>query len=320
MSKLFIKELTPDELITTTFLVRRKELPRKKTGERYLRVVLADKTGTITGMMWNNPEEAALGFEEEDFVQVKGQVSLYNKRLQLIVHKIDRVTDQEIDPLDYLPTTEADIEEMYRQLLSFIKGIDNRYLSELISLIFSDEAFVSRFKMAVAAKSMHHAYLGGLLEHTLAVVKLASSIAPLYPMVDRDLLIASAVLHDLGKVKEIRIGSDFNYTDEGRLLGHLMIELLDVERLIEKVEDFPEELALQLKHILISHHGNLEFGSPKRPKTIEALILHYLDDLDSKLNAMFIAINDTAVTGDWSAYNRLLERYIYRRRPDDEKD
>jgi len=319
MAKLFIKDFVPDEVVTTTLLVRKKELPKKKTGEPYLKVILTDKTGTITAMMWNNPEEAATGFSEEDFVRVKGQVSLYNNRLQLVLHKIERIPEEEIDPLDYLPTTSYDIEEMYGELLSMIKEIKNPHLSKLLSLIFSDDEFVSRFKIAPAAKSMHHAYLGGLLEHTLSVVRLALAVSPLYPMIDRDLLLTGAVLHDLGKVREMRIGSDFNYTDEGRLLGHLMIELLEIERLIANLPDFPEELALQLKHILISHHGNLEFGSPKRPKTLEALILYYLDDLDSKLNAMLGAINDTALTGDWSGYNRLLERYIYRKRPNEKR-
>jgi 3'-5' exoribonuclease len=319
--KIFVKDLEANTVVATFFLIRHKEVKQKKTGEPYLMMTLGDKTGSVTAIMWNNFLDHHHTFERDDFVKIKGEVALYNNRIQLVLHKIRRAEEGEVALDDYLPSSRQDPELMYNRLKQIIEELTNPSLKKLLNDIFSDSEIEERFKKAPAAKALHHVYLGGLLEHTLSVVDLCSLVADYYKNVHKELLIAGALLHDIGKIYELTYERSFDYSDEGRLYGHIIIEFRMVQQAIAKIEGFPEELERQLLHMLLSHHGTYEYGSPRRPKTPEALLLHYLDDMDAKYGSMISSIeDDSIVEGDWSAYNRILDRYVYRKRYENDEE
>ena len=312
MEKIFVRDLVANQTISTTFLVKTKELRSKKTGGQFALITFGDKTGDIVGQWWDNFEDTIDTFDKDDVVFVRGQVNLYRNHLQLSIHRIRPCQDREIDLAHYFPTTKYDVEQMFAELLSIVAEFKNPYLRQLLQNIFADENTAQKFKRAPAAKTMHHPYLGGLLEHSLSLVNLCRKVGGHYDGIDIDLLVTGAVLHDFGKIDELSYERAFGYTDEGQMIGHLVMETMMVSDHISRIPDFPETLRLHLLHMLLAHHGKLEYGSPKLPSTPEALLLAYLDDLDSKVEAMQRLIAEPQTAGDWTRISPMFERPIYR--------
>ena len=310
--KTFINEFVPNQNVSTTFLVKSKELRTKKTGGHFVLMVLSDKSGDIAAQWWDNFEETIDTFDRDDIVFCRGMVNNYRNHLQLAVHRMRRCEEREIELAHYFPSTRYDTEEMFADLMSTINGFSNAHLRDLLLQIFADAETVRKFKRAPAAKTMHHPYLGGLLEHSLSLVRLCRKVAEHYDGIDVELLQTGAVLHDFGKIDELSYERGFGYTTEGQLLGHLTMETLMVSDHIRQISGFPEELRRHLLHLLITHHGKLEHGSPKLPMTPEALMLAYLDDLDSKVEAMQRLMADPHAVGDWTRISPMFERPVYR--------
>jgi 3'-5' exoribonuclease len=309
----FVSDLEPNQNITTTFLVKDKEVRTAKNGNSYLSLTLGDKSGSLDAKMWDNVAEVEPTFGRDDFVKVKGQVRLFNNKQQLTIHRIRRCQESEVDLGDYLPRTTRDVERMFGDLLALVSRIGNPHLGKLLENLLNDSEFTAKFKQAPAAKSLHHAWLGGLLEHTLSLCRLCQGMAEHYPELDLDLLLTGAVLHDVGKTEELSYSRSFAYTTEGQLLGHMILELDLVNRKMAEIEDFPPRLKTLVQHLIISHHGEYEFGSPKLPMFPESLVLHYLDNLDSKLTSMLDLIaGDTNADPEWTAYNRMFERPLFK--------
>ena len=308
----FISELNSEQNITTFFLVCEKEIRNTREGKPYLRLELGDRSGTIEARMWDQFEAAAKGINRDDFVKVQGRVELYRNRPQLAVMQVRLAKPDEIDLADFLPQTKADVGKLYEQLLGFAGAIVNPWLKKLCLGIVSDPAIAARYKRAPAAKVMHHAYLGGLLEHVISLCGLAKLAASHYPELDLDLLLTAAILHDVGKLDELCYERAIGYTVEGQLLGHIVMEVQTVAKAMDSIEGFPPNLKIVVQHLLISHHGEYEFGSPKLPMIREALVFHYLDDLDSKLAAARAALAMDSGEPEWSAYSGALGRKFLR--------
>ncbi|MBE9536652.1 MAG: HD domain-containing protein [Proteobacteria bacterium] len=314
MKEIFTKDLKENDSFNTVFLVSNKNLSAGKTGKSYIAVSLMDKTGSIEGRVWDNAEHFAGLFNAEDFVRVKGSVSAYMGKLQVKVTSISRTDDNDVDVEDFLPTARRPLEEMFEELIDIAGTMKDSYLKQLVLDIFSDAKIADDYKHAPAAKGMHHVYIGGLLEHSLSLCKLIEKICAHYEGVNQDLITTGAILHDVGKTRELSYSRSFGYTDEGRLLGHITIGVEMVDEKIRAIDGFPAELAMLVKHMILSHHGVYEYGSPKRPKTVEATILSYLDDLDAKVNSLQTLIESEAGSdSSWTGYHRLYERYIYKR-------
>jgi 3'-5' exoribonuclease len=313
VKKVFISDVKEKDKVEDIFLVTKKETGKSKAGKAYLNLRLMDRTGTVEGRVWDNVESLSGRFEKNDFVKIRGYAVSYQSIIQMNVGDIKRVDDSSLDIADFLPAAQRDRDEMFAELEEIIGEMGDRHLRSLLQLIFEDEDVKRRFKIAPAAKTMHHAYLSGLLEHVLSLCGLADRVTGHYRDINRDLVITGAILHDIGKIYELSYERSFDYTDEGRLVGHITIGIGMVERVIEKIDDFPKELSTLIKHMLLSHHGYLEYGSPKRPKCVEAVILYYCDDLDSKIQSMQAYIEKEGDTGsNWTSYHRLYERYIYK--------
>jgi 3'-5' exoribonuclease len=314
MKSPYLKEVEPDQLVTTILLVHSKEVRQKKKGEPYLSLVLGDRTGEIDSKMWDNVAEVMDTFGPGDFVKVKGLAQLYNNRLQFVVHKLRRLEESEVDLGDFFPASKRDPDEMFRELEGVIAGFRNPHLKQLLELIFADPEIAARYRRAPAAKYIHHAFLGGLLEHVLSLCAMCRKAADHYGSVDGDLLVAGAILHDIGKIRELTYERGFGYSTEGQLLGHIVIGLEIIGDKIRHVPDFPARLRTLVEHMVISHHGQLEFGSPKLPLFPEALLLHYLDDLDSKMECMRAMVEqDRQVSSDWTAYSNSMDRVILKK-------
>jgi len=296
-----------NKVVTTSFVVAAKQVKPKRTGEQYLALTLADRTGHLDAKVWDNVAEIMESFEQDDFVKVKGLINKYNNRFQLTVHKLRRLEESEIDFGDYLPKTERDLEELWRTVCEFVASIGNPHLKALLESFIDDAEVAAAYKTAPAAKTLHHAYIGGLLDHVVSLMKLCDLACRNYPQIDRDLLLAGAFLHDIGKLHELSYARSFSYTTRGQLLGHMIIEL---EMLQAKLPPgFPADLKTLLEHMIISHHGEYEFGSPKLPMFPEALMLHFLDDLDSKLESMRAHYEREAdLDAPWTSYNASLGR------------
>ncbi len=314
MKSPYIGTLTANEIITGQFLVLSKEIRQKRTGEPYLTLHLADRTGEMEAKMWDNVAEVMETFGRDDFVKVKGLMQLYQNRTQFTVHKLRRLEDHEVDPSDYFPCSERDPEEMFTELQGIIAGLSSPHLRALLDALFADPQLVRLYKLAPAAKSIHHACRGGLLEHVLSLCALCRLTASHYKNIDLDLLLAGAILHDIGKVEELSYARSFGYSADGQLLGHIVIGLRMVGAKLEQVPDFPPKLRTLLEHLIISHHGELEFGSPKVPIFPEALLLHHLDNLDSKMDAMRSALNrERLADGEFTGWVAPLERILLRK-------
>ena len=312
MKKLFIKDLEPDPSITSFFLVHEKEVRSTANGKPYLRMELGDRTGTVEARMWDQFEAPAREVNRDDFIKVQARVELYRNRPQLTLQQFRVAKPEEIDLGDFLPRTSYDVEELYKKILDFIAEMKNPWLKRLCSRILTDPKLVDRFKRAPAAKSMHHAYIGGLIEHVVSLCGLAKLIAAHYPELDLDLLLTAALLHDVGKLDELCYERAVSYSVEGQLLGHIVMEVESVAKVMDSVEGFPERLKTVVQHMLISHHGEYEFGSPKLPMIREALAFHYMDDLDSKVGAIRAALAVDSGEPEWSAYSGALGRKFLR--------
>jgi 3'-5' exoribonuclease len=311
MKQFFVKDAPSceNQVITSSFLVSAKQIKPKKTGEVFLAVTLCDRTGQLDAKMWDNVADAIDVFEQDDFVKVRGLINKYSNRYQLTIHKVRRMEDSEVDYADYLPKTTKDIDELWRTMATYVATFDNVYLKSLVEAFMGDPQIAEAYRQAPAAKSMHHAFIGGLLEHVVSLMGLCESVARLYPQINRDLLLTGAFLHDIGKIYELNYQRSFSYTTRGQLLGHMIIELEMLHEKISLVPDFPAELKTLVEHLIISHHGKYEFGSPKLPMFPEALMLHYLDDLDSKMESMR-AHFERDPNAEWTSYNGSLGRTL----------
>ena len=313
MKKTFVKDIQERDLVESPFLVRDKIIGMAKNGRPYMIVKLMDCTGEIEGRIWDRVDELSARFDKDDFVQVVGKSSVYMGKMQLIIQELERVEESEVELADFLPVSARPIAEMVGELTSIVEGLNDSALKGLMQAFLSDDEFMAGYTRAPAAKAMHHVCLGGLLEHSLAVAALASDISQRYADINCDLLVVGALLHDVGKVVELRYQRSFEYTDAGKLLGHIVIGVELVEEKLRSMQEFPQELAIHLKHLLLSHHGQYEYGSPKRPKTMEAVILNFLDDLDSKINGVRTHIDrEPDRDSSWTQYHRLYDRYFFK--------
>jgi len=313
VTKMFVCEIQDRSQVDSVFLVKEKISALARNGKPYLTLHLMDKSGEIEGRVWENVESIGLLFEKDNFVRLKAKATVYLGKMQLIISDLSLIADSQVALEDFLPEGDRDGAEMLGELSSFVESCSDDHLRGLLQSFFADPAFLSLYRTAPAAKGMHHVYLGGLLEHSLSVARLVDQIMPLYPVLHRDLLIAGALLHDVGKVREMTYLRSFDYTDEGKLLGHISIGVEMVHEKIAQLDGFPVELAMLLKHMILSHHGQYEYGSPKRPKTTEATVLNYLDDLDSKINGIHTHMRKELVNQSrWTGYHRLYDRYFYK--------
>ncbi len=298
-----------NKIITSTFVVVAKQIKPKKTGEPYLALTLGDRSGQIEAKMWDNVEEVLDAFEQDDFLKIKGLINKYKLRFQLTVHKLRKLGDSEIDFSDYLPKTTKDIDELWLTLATFIDSFQNPHLKALVKAFMADPQIAAAYRNAPAAKTLHHAYIGGLLDHVVSLFRSCDLVCRNYPQINRDLLLTGAFLHDIGKIHELTYNRSFTYTTKGQLLGHMIIELEMLQAKLAQLPGFPEELKTLLEHLIISHHGQYDFGSPKLPMFPEALMLHYMDDLDSKMEAMRAHFErEAGLEGAWSSYNASLGR------------
>ena len=313
MTKTFVSDIRDRTQVDSTFLVKEKISAVARNGKPYLTLHLMDKTGDIEGRVWEDVDTIGAVFEKDDFIRVRAKATVYLGKMQLIVSDLSRVADDQVSIADFLPEGDRDGIEMLAELSSLVESCADANLGRLLHSFFDDAAFLELYRTAPAAKGMHHVYLGGLLEHSLAVARLIDRIVPLYPELNRDLLLTGALLHDVGKVREMTYLRSFDYTDEGKLVGHITIGVEMLHEKISAIVGFPVELAMLLKHMILSHHGQYEFGSPKRPKTVEATVLNYLDDLDSKINGIRTHMRkEPASQSRWTAYHRLYDRYFFK--------
>ncbi len=310
--KTYLSEIKENDAVDSLFLVREKSLGITKSGNAYLKLLLVDRTGEMEGRIWNSVDPLSGSFEKDDFVQVKGKVVSFQDHLQLNITHIERMEEEEILLSDFFPMTEKDIEGMFRALTEAGQQVKDHCLSQLLRLFWEDESFVEKFKIAPASTHLHHTYIGGLLEHTLSVTQLVLINAGHYSGLNLDLLITASILHDLGKVDELSYQRSFDYSDEGRLLGHILLGIERLEDKIRQLPDFPNDLAIQLKHLLISHHGQYQWGSPRKPMTLEAILLHFLDNLDAKLQGVQQFFKKQVPEGSrFSRYHPFFEQYFY---------
>jgi 3'-5' exoribonuclease len=297
------------------FLVQSKDVREGKTGKKYMSLTLMDSTGEIDARMWDNVETASVVFDRDDFIRVEGETQEYQGKQQLIVHRLKRALDDEVELKDFLPASKRDPVEMFAELQAIVAGLGNPDLKALLSSIFSDERIAESFRTAPAAKSIHHAWLGGLLEHVLSMCEIARRVgghyvAAGYP-VDLDLLLAGVMLHDIGKIDELNYARSFSYSTPGQLLGHIVIGVQMIEEKLRGLNDFPPKLRMLLEHMILGHHGQIEFGSPKLPVFLEALLLAQIDNLDSKMATMLSSLErDRDPGAEWAGYNPALERQV----------
>jgi len=314
MKSFFVRDLLPNQVMTTTFLVHTKDVRQKKSGEPYLSLLLGDRTGEVDAKMWDNVAEVMDTFDRDDFVKVKGLLQIFQNRPQLTIHKMARLQDSDVNLGDYFPSSERNPDEMFAELRGIISDIRNPHLHALLDAFMDDEKIARMYRSAPAAKTVHHAFLGGLLEHALSVCRLCRATASHYKGIDVDLLMTGAILHDVGKTTELSYERTFGYSTGGQLLGHIAIGMQMLNDKIARIPYFPPKLRILLEHMILSHHGELEYGSPKVPVFPEALLLHHLDNLDSKMECMRAAIaRDRNVDGCWTAYNAALDRAVLKK-------
>jgi 3'-5' exoribonuclease len=318
MARRFMEQLTDGEAIDEVYLVVDKQLRANRNGNLYIQLELRDRTGAMSARLWNAGEPLFRSFDTGDFLRVKGKVQLFQGALQMILTHLDRVEPEKVELIEFLPHTDQDVNKLLERLRGHLLKLTNPHLRALVECFLMDDPLMRGLRQAPAGVRNHHAYVGGLLEHVVTLLEAADRIAPLYPGLDRDLLLMGVFLHDIGKVRELSYDRAFAYTDEGQLIGHLVI---GVEMLNEKVarvrdltgEAFPEELLLRLKHMILSHHGTLEFGSPRLPMTPEAIALHHLDNLDAKVNSFTRDIReDRNQASSWTPFNQALQRRLFK--------
>jgi 3'-5' exoribonuclease len=318
MTRRFVQQMSDGDTIEEAYLVMDKQLRANRNGNLYLQAELRDRTGSIVARMWNATESLFRTFDTGDFVYIRGKVQLFQGALQMILSHLERAAPEKLDLSDFLPHTEQDIGELWKKLRTTLMKLSSPHLRALVECFLMDREFEQAFCRAPAGIRNHHAYIGGLIEHVVNLLEAAERLLPLYPTLDRDLLLMGVFLHDIGKVRELSYARTFGYTDEGQLIGHIVI---GVEILNEKVarvpdltgEPFPAELLLRLKHMIVSHHGEYEYGSPKLPMTPESIALHHLDNLDAKVHSFSRDIRDDRnQTSAWTQYNPSLQRRLYK--------
>jgi 3'-5' exoribonuclease len=317
-SRRYVQHLADGDAVEEVYLAVDKQLRANRNGNLYLQLELRDRTGTIGARLWNVPETLARSFEAGDFLRVKGKVQLFQGALQMILSQVERADPHSVDLADFLPHTRHDVGKLYERLQHHLRHLGNHHLRALAEAFLSNDELIRGLCKAPAGVRNHHAYVGGLLEHVVTLLDAADRLTPLYPDLDRDLLMMGIFLHDLGKVRELSCERAFNYTDEGQLVGHIVIgvELLTeharrAEELAE--EPFPQELLLRLKHMIVSHHGTYEFGSPRLPMTPEAIALHHLDNLDAKVHSFVRDIReDSNKAASWTPYDQNLQRRLFK--------
>ncbi len=311
MKQQFVAALQEGDVVNDNFVAVRKDLREQQRGGKFLGMVFKDKTGEIGGILWNNAEAIARLFEPGDVVNVRGNVATYQERLQIRVDQVSPLRESDYDPIDYVFTPE-DADEVWTSFCALMSGIQNEYLRRLVDGFLADEAFTSKFRRAAAGKKWHHAYRGGLLKHCVEMAELVNGVCTVYPTLDRDLMLAAVLVHDVGKIEELSDDLFIEYTTVGKLLGHLNLGAMFVEKAIAGIPEFPEDLRLHLLHCVLSHHGTLENGSPVVPKTPEAFAFHQIDNLGAQLDAMLRIVDETKdKRGSWSDYIPLLDRQLW---------
>lgn len=306
----YIKDYKEGDRVFDIYLCKHKQSAVTKNGKPYDNVILQDSTGTIDAKIWD-PNSAGIGeFDSLDYIEVYGEVNNFQGALQVNVKRIRLCSEGEYDPADYLPVSSKNIDTMYNELLAFADSIENASLKELLAQFFiKDEAFIKAFRQSSAAKSVHHGFVGGLLEHTLSVVKLCEYYCNNYPLLKRDLLLTAAMCHDIGKTKELSLFPENDYTDDGQFLGHIVIGTEMISDKIRQIPGFPKLLTAELKHCILAHHGEYEYGSPKKPAIMEAVALNFADNTDAKMQTFTEILQNTTEQG-WLGYNRLFESNI----------
>ena len=307
----YIESLREGERINEVYLCKFKQAALTKAGKPYDNVILQDKTGTLDAKIWDPGSVGIDEFDAMDDVAVTGDITSFQGNLQLSIKRVRKVGEGEYDPKDYLPATDKNVDEMYAELMSFVNSVKNPYLSRLLHSFFDDADFAKAFKFHSAAKSVHHGFVGGVLEHTVSVTRNCDYFAQNYPFLNRDMLLTAAMFHDIGKLKELSTFPENDYTDAGQLLGHIIIGTEWIGEKIREIDGFPEVLANELKHCILAHHGELEYGSPKKPALVEALALSFADNLDAKMETVRELLNNVPDNNlTWQGYNRLLESNI----------
>jgi len=312
MKSPFVADLQADQSISTFFLVSEKEIRSTRDARPYLRLELADRTGAIEARMWEGFERDAEAIERNSLVKVQARVENYRGKLQLSIDRLRLAKPGEVEPADFLSEPKIDVEALYAKLLEYVASVSNPWLRKLLEDVVRDPRIAPKLKRAPAAKMMHHAYLGGLLDHMLSLCALCRLVAPHYPEVDGDLLLTGAILHDVGKTEELRYDAALGYTSEGFLLGHILIAYELLAKKMDAIEGFPPKLKSLVLHLLASHHGHYEFGSPKLPMFPEALLLHYLDDMDSKMGAAKASLASERGEDEWTEWDSALDRRLLR--------
>ena len=309
----FINELREGEKISGIYLCKHKQPAVTKNGKPYENVILQDKTGTIDAKIWEPNSQGIDDFDTLDYIDVIGDVTSFQGSLQVSIKRARKAHEGEYEPGNYLPISEKSIDGMYEELLKYVHSIKNAYLNKLLVKFFEeDEEFIKTFKGNSAAKTVHHGFIGGLLEHTLGVVRLCQYYSKAYPVLNRDLLITAAMLHDIGKTVELSAFPMNDYTDDGQLLGHIIIGTEMISDRMKEIEGFPVSIAVELKHCILAHHGELEYGSPKKPALLEALALNFADTTDAKMETMIEALNAGGEIKGWLGFNRFLDSNIRR--------
>ena len=308
----FIKELREGDMISSIYLCKDKKTLQTKAGKNYYSMQLHDKTGSVDGKVWDLSN--GIGhFESMDYIQVDAQVVSFQGALQLNIRRVRKAEEGEYDPIDYMPCSKRNVDEMYNELLEMIATVKNEYLHQLLEMVFTkDPDFMKAFKIHSAAKTMHHNFAGGLLEHSLSVARLCEFYVKRYPVLNHDLLITAALCHDIGKMSEISSFPENDYTDEGQLVGHIVTGTIMLDEKMKQINGFPVKLANELKHCILSHHGELEYGSPKKPALMEAVALAFADNTDAKLEG-FIELLDSGnsnANGEWIGYSRMFETNV----------
>lgn len=311
MEKQAVRDLKDKDAVDTLYLVKEKNVSIGKNGRPFMSMSLGDQTGSIDGRVWDRVEELNQEFEAGDIIRVKGQVQIFQGRKQLIVHRVEKIDQSTVQVEDFIPASGKNTEDMFMELLVIVRSMKNDHLRQLTLDVIEDPEIKPLFMKAPAAKTIHHAWRGGLLEHVLSISKILEFLATHYGNLNRDLLLFGGIFHDIGKVWELSYEGSLGYTDKGRLLGHMLLACELVEKKASRILGFPEDLKDMCKHIILSHHGKLEYGSPKRPKFMEAMLVAMVDDLDSKMNTIQTFIESERNVGDkWSRYHDLFDRYF----------
>jgi len=318
MARKYVRELTDGETVDQVFLASEKQLRTNRNGNLYLQVRLSDKTGSLTSMLWNAQQRHYDCFENGDYLNVKGTAQVYNGNMQVLAKEVGKVSPADVDEADFITLSDGAVENMLARVAELLRSIANPHLLTLAECFLIDEPFMKGLRNAPAGIKNHHAYRGGLLEHVLSLMEVVSLVAPRYEDLDADKLLMGAFLHDIGKIRELTYDPDLGYSTQGQLLGHLVQGVTMLDEMIAQAEkqsgeNFPEDLANQLRHMIVSHHGTLEFGSPKVPMTLEAIALHHLDNLDAKLHSVKQLIADDVNTDSpWTVYHPSLGRKLYK--------